>query len=68
MDTIPIFPTKDEFFSLDDIEVRVKRLSNGKSKNIQGYQDEIFKFIGPILSHHIHKFFNLVVKQGFPKP
>ena len=53
MDTISIVPTKEEFFSLDDIEV---------------YQDEIFKIGGPILIPHIHKLFNLAVKQGFPKP
>jgi hypothetical protein len=38
MDTIPIVPTKEEFFSLDDIEFRVKRLANGKAKDIEGYQ------------------------------
>jgi hypothetical protein len=68
MDTIPIVPTEDEVFSLDDIEFRVKRLANGKAKDIEGYQDEIFKIGGPILIPHIHKLFNLAVKQGFPKP
>jgi hypothetical protein len=68
MDTIPIVPTEDEVFSLDDIEFRVKWLANGKAKDIEGYQDEIFKIGGPILIPHIHKLFNLAVKQGFPKP
>jgi hypothetical protein len=68
MDTIPIVPTKDEFFSLDDIEFRVKRLANGKTKDIEDYQAAIFKIEGPILIPHIHKLFNLVVKQRFPKP
>jgi hypothetical protein len=68
MDTIPIVPTKDEAFSLDAIEFVVKRISNGKAKDIEGYQDEIFKIGGPILIPHIHKIFNLPVKQGFPKP
>jgi hypothetical protein len=62
MDTIPIVPTEDEVFSLDDIEFRVKRLANGKDKDIEGYQDEIFKIGGPILIPHIHKLFNLAVK------
>ena len=62
MDTIPIVPTKEEVFSLDDIEFKVKRLANGKAKDIEGYQAEIF------LIPHIHKLFNLAVKQGFPKP
>jgi hypothetical protein len=68
MDTIPIVPTKEEVFSLNDIEFRVKRLANGKAKDIEGYQAEIFKIGGPILIPHIHKLFNLAVKQGFPKP
>jgi hypothetical protein len=68
MDTIPIVPTKDEVFSLDDIEFRVKWLANGKAKDIEGYQAEIFKIGGPILIPHIHKLFNLEVKHGFPKP
>ena len=67
MDTIPIVPTKEEVFSLDDIEFRVKRLANRKAKDTEGYQDEIFKIRGPILIPHIHKLFNLAVKQGFPK-
>jgi hypothetical protein len=67
MDTIPIVPTKEEVFSLDDIEFGVKRLENGKAKDIEGYQAEIFKIGGPILIPHIHKLFNLVVKKGFPK-
>jgi hypothetical protein len=37
MDTIPIVPTKDEVFSLDDIEFGVKKLANGKAKDIEGY-------------------------------
>jgi hypothetical protein len=68
MYTIPIVPTKEEVFSLDDIEFGVKRLTNGKAKDIEGYQDESFKIGGPILIPHMHKLFNLVVKQGFPKP
>jgi hypothetical protein len=49
MDTIPIIPTKEEVFSLDDTEFGVKRLTNGKAKDIEDYQAEIFKIGGPIL-------------------
>jgi hypothetical protein len=58
MDTIPIVPTKEEVFSLDDIEFRVKRLENGKAKDIEGCQAEILKIGGPIIIPHIHKVFN----------
>jgi hypothetical protein len=62
MDTIPIVPTKEDFFSLDDIEFEVKWLANGKAKDIEGYRAEIFKIGGPILIPHIHKLFKLGVK------
>jgi hypothetical protein len=63
MDTIPIVPTNEEVSSLDDIELWVKRLANGKAKYIEGYQAEIFKIGGPILIPHIHKIFNF---RGLP--
>ena len=59
MDTIPIVSTKEYVFSLDDIEYEVKHLANGKAKDIEGYQAEIFKIGGPILILHIHKLFNI---------
>jgi hypothetical protein len=42
MDTIFVVPMKEVFFSLDDIEFKVKRIENGKAKDIQGYQYEFF--------------------------
>jgi hypothetical protein len=68
MDTIHIVPTKEEVFSLDDIEFGVKRFANGKDKDIEGYQAKNFKIGGPILIPHIHKLFNLTTKHSFPKP
>ena len=68
METIPIVPTKEEVFSLDDIEFEVKQLTNGKAKDIEGYQPKIFKIGEPICIPHMHKLFNLEVKKGFPKP
>ena len=52
----------------EDIDFRVKHLANGKAKYIEGYQAEILKIGGPVLIPHIHKIFNLEVKQGFPTP
>jgi hypothetical protein len=68
MDTILIVPTEDDVFSLEDVEFEVKKLANGKAKDIEGYQAEIFKIRGPILIPHIHKLFKLAVKEGFPNP
>ena len=63
-----LLTTKKEVFSLEDIDFGVKRLENGKAKDIEGYQVEILKIRGPILIPHIHKIFNQEVKQGFHKP
>jgi hypothetical protein len=62
MDTIPNLPTKEEVFSIEDIESRVKRLANGKSKEIEGYQDQMLKIRGPIPIPHIPKLLNLAIK------
>ena len=45
-----------------------KCLTNGKAKDIEGYQVEILKIGGHVLIPHIHKLFNLSVKKGFPTP
>ena len=60
--------TMEGFFSSEDMDFGVKRLENGKAKGIEGYQAEILKIGGLVLIPHIHKLFNQVVKQGFPKP
>ena len=67
-DIIQTLLTTKEVFSLEDIDFEVKHLGNGKSKYIEGYQAEILKIGGLFLIPHIHKLFNLVVKQGFPTP
>jgi hypothetical protein len=61
MDTIPNLPKKEEDFSMEDIESRVRRLANGKSKDIEGYQNQMLKIRGPILIPHIPKPLNLAI-------
>ena len=67
-DKIKTLLTTKEFFSLEDKYFWVKCLGNGKSKDIEGYQVEILKFGLLVLIMHIHKLFNLMVKQWFPTP
>ena len=67
-DNIQTLLTKKSVFSLEDIDFRVKCLANRKAKDIEGYQVEILKTGGPIVIMHIHKLFNITVKQGFPTP
>jgi len=55
------------FFSLENVECGINKLANGKAKDIEGYQTEIFKMGKFIFIPHLHKLLNLVVKHGFPK-
>jgi hypothetical protein len=68
MDTIPIVPLEDEVFSLDEIEFEVKRLANGKAKDILGYQAKNIKIKEPILIPHIHNLFNLASTRASLNP
>ena len=68
IDNFETLLTTVEFFSLEDKDFGVKRLENGKSKDIEGYQEKNLKTGGHVLIPHIHKIFNQAVKQGFPKP
>jgi hypothetical protein len=54
-------------FSLHDIEFGVKRLAKWKGNDIERCQLEILKFGGYIFIPHIHKLFNIVIKERFSK-
>ncbi|MCY6524880.1 hypothetical protein, partial [Actinobacillus pleuropneumoniae] len=54
MDNFETLLTMKESFSLEDIDFVVKRLANGKAKDIEGYQAEILKIGGLVLIPHIH--------------
>ena len=54
-------------FSLDDIESGINNLTNGKAKDIEGYEVEILKMGRSILIPYLHKLLNLVVTHGFPQ-
>lgn len=41
IDNFETLLTTEEVFSLEDIDIGVKRLENGKAKDIEGYQAEI---------------------------
>ena len=47
------------------MDFEVKRLINGKSKYIEGYEEKILKIRGHVLILHTHKLFNIVVMEGF---
>ena len=59
-------PIKEDIFSLEDIECGINKLANGECKDIEGYQDQIFKMGRSILIPHLYKLLNLVANHGFP--
>lgn len=67
MGTIVNTLIKDEIFSLEDTKSRINKLTNGKTKDIEGYQAKIFKMGKSVLIPHLNKLLNLVVKHAFPK-
>lgn len=58
---------KGDIFCLEDMEFGIKKLANGKVRDIEVYWVEIFKMERYIFIPHIHKRLNLVVKHDFPK-
>jgi len=40
MDTILNTPIEEYVFSLEDVELGIKRLTNGKARDVEGYQLE----------------------------
>ena len=67
-DNIQTLLIMKEVFLLKNIDFEVKRLANGKAKDIEDYQAQILKIRGLVLIPHIHKLFILAVKKGFPTP
>jgi len=61
LEKTPKLSIGDDVFSIEEISFGVKQLINKKSKNIEGYQDEILKFCGPTLiplTHTLLQFSN----------
>jgi hypothetical protein len=58
---------KEDFY-VEEIEFGVKKLTIGKSKNIEGYHTKILKIGEHILIPDIHNIFNLVVKKASLNP
>ena len=59
MDNIQALLTTEQVFSLEDINFGIKHLTNGKDKDIEGYQEEIIKIKVHVLIPYIHNLFNL---------
>ena len=67
MGTTSIPPTNEDVFYLDDIESGINKLTNGKAKDIEGYQVGILKMGRSILIPHLHKLLNIAETHGFPQ-
>ena len=57
-----------EPWTLDDLEYALKQLANGKSRDAEGFANEIFKVAGDDLKMAVLKLMNLMKKkQQYPK-
>lgn len=65
--TILNTPIEVDIFSLEVMEFQSKWLASGKTRDIEGYHDEVFKMGRCILIRHIQKLLKLTVRQGFHK-
>ena len=61
VDNTQLLFMEDGVFSLEAIDFGIKCLTNGKVKDIVGYQEKILKFGGHVLIPHIHK---LLINQA----
>jgi len=59
---------EEDIFCLEDVEFKIKKLANGTTRDIEGYQAEIFKMARLVLIPHVYKLHSLAVKQDFLKP
>jgi hypothetical protein len=55
-----------ELFTVQEVEMGIKRLGAGKAKDLDELQVEYLKWGLKILSPHITKIFNNIIQQGFP--
>ena len=58
--------TITKLFTVQEIEVGIKKLGVGKAKDLVELQAEYLKWGSKILAPHITRIFNNIIQQGFP--
>jgi hypothetical protein len=67
VDPPPLVNIDTELFTMQEVEMGIKRLGAGKAKDLDELQVEYLKWGLKILSPHITKIFNNIIQQGFPQ-
>jgi hypothetical protein len=62
----PLVNTTTKLFTVQEIEVGIKKLGVGKAKDLVELQAEYLKWGSKTLEAHIMKIFNNIIQQGFP--
>jgi hypothetical protein len=66
VDPPPLVNTDTKLFTVQEVEMGIKRLGARKAKDLDELQVEYLKWGLKILSPHITKIFNNIIQQGFP--
>jgi hypothetical protein len=66
VDPPPLVNTNTKLFMVQEVEMGIKRLGAGKTKDLDEIQAKYLKWGLKILPPHITKIFNNIIQQGFP--
>ena len=66
VDPPPLVNTDTKLFTVQEVEMGIKKLGAGKAKDLDELQAEYLKWGLKFLSPHITKIFNNILQQGFP--
>ena len=62
----PLVNTATKLFTVQEVEVGIKKLGAGKAKDLVELQAEYLKWGLKTLVPHITRIFNNIIQQGFP--
>ena len=66
VDPPPLVNTDTKLFTVQQVEMGIKKLGAGKAKDLDELQAEYLKWGLKILAPHITKIFSNIIQQGFP--
>jgi hypothetical protein len=67
VDPPPLVNTDTKLFTMQEVEMGIKRLGAGKAKDLDELQVEYLKWGLKMISPHITKIFNNIIQQGSPQ-
>ena len=66
VDSPSLVNTDTELFTVQEVEMGIKKLGVGKEKDLADLQEEYLKWGSKILAPHIIENFNNIIQQGLP--